>query len=105
MTMMMMKVINDELLIYLITILSLTYILYTLGSLSLHTSDDSEDPGAEGGDEFDEDEDDTDSEIDEDEMWSCSSCLTKNHPMTRHCTGCWCRRCEWLPPGLTRWGD
>ena len=70
-------------------------------SLSLHTSDESEDPGAEGGDEF-EDEDGTDSEIDEDEMWSCVSCSTKNHPMTRHCSGCWGRRYEVLPTGLER---
>ena len=54
-----------------------------------------EDPGAEGGDEYDGDGD-TDSEIDDDDRWTCQSCSTRNHPITRHCAKCWGQRHEWM---------
>ncbi|XP_078357538.1 E3 ubiquitin-protein ligase Mdm2-like isoform X2 [Oculina patagonica] len=57
-------------------------------------SSDEEDPGAEGGDEY---EGESDSEIDEDDLWACSQCNLKNHPMSRQCARCWTERHEWLP--------
>lgn len=59
-------------------------------------SSDEEDPGAEGGDEYEGDRE-SDSEIDEDDLWACSQCNLKNHPMSRQCARCWTERHEWLP--------
>lgn len=59
-------------------------------------SSDEEDPGAEGGDEYEGDRD-SDSEIDEEDLWACSQCNLKNHPMSRQCARCWSERHEWLP--------
>lgn len=65
-------------------------------SESVVISSDEEDPGAEGGDEYEGDRE-SDSEIDEDDLWACSQCNLKNHPMSRQCARCWTERHEWLP--------
>lgn len=69
--------------------------LYFLSELVVISSDE-EDPGAEGGDEYEGDRE-SDSEIDEDDLWACSQCNLKNHPMSRQCARCWTERHEWLP--------
>lgn len=71
-------------------------LLYFLSELVVIISSDEEDPGAEGGDEYEGDRD-SDSEIDEDDLWACSQCNLKNHPMSRQCARCWTERHEWLP--------
>lgn len=71
------------------------FFLYFLSELVVISSDE-EDPGAEGGDEYEGDRE-SDSEIDEDDLWACSQCNLKNHPMSRQCARCWTERHEWLP--------
>ena len=72
------------------------YFLYSFVSELVVISSDEEDPGAEGGDEYEGDRE-SDSEIDEDDLWACSQCNLKNHPMSRQCARCWTERHEWLP--------